>query len=149
VQVYFDIASNNTAKGANKLVNLARICATDGIGDADTVDPDLIYRLVDRKEVHKIGPEGVLRREADLDALRLDKVDDLDSGLGDIGHVLAVRKFTEEGRCADDDVHAIYTRLYGDAGIIHMTTDVGKDFGLQTKLADGLAVPSRLFRSCR
>ncbi len=30
-----------------------------------------------------------------------------------------------------------------------MTTDVGQDFGLQTKLADGLAVPSRLFRSCR
>ena len=29
-----------------------------------------------------------------------------------------------------------------------MTTDVGEDFGLQTKLANGLAVPSRLLGSC-
>lgn len=69
VQVYFDIAADNAAKGANKFVYLARICTTNGIGDADAVDPNFIYRLVDGKEVHEIGAEGILRREADLDAL--------------------------------------------------------------------------------
>ena len=69
VQMYFDIAGDNAAKGANELVNLARICATDGIGDADTIDSNFIYRLVNRKEVHEIGAEGILRREADFDAL--------------------------------------------------------------------------------
>ena len=145
--MYFNIASDDATEGANKLVNLARVCATDGVGDADAVDSDFIHRLVDGKEVHEIGAEGILCREADLDALRLDKVDHLDSGLGDIGHVLAMRKFTEEGGCADDDVDAVDARLDGDARVVHVATDVGEDFGLQAELADGLAVPSRLLGS--
>jgi hypothetical protein len=57
VQMYFDVAGDNTAKGANELVNLARVCTTNGVGDADPVDPDFIYRLVYRKEVDEIRAE--------------------------------------------------------------------------------------------
>lgn len=148
VQVYFDIACDDATEGADEVVNLARIRATDGVGDADAVDADLVHRLVDGKEVDEIGAERIFRRESDLDALGLDKVDDLDRALGNIGHVLAMRKFTEEGGCADDNVYAIYARLDSDARIVHMATDVGEDFGLQAELADGLAVKSRLLGSC-
>jgi len=149
MQMNFDIAADNAAEGANEFVNLARVCATNGVGDADPVDADLVHGLVDGKEVHEIGAEGILCREADLDALRLDKVDHLDSGLGDVSHVLAMRKFTEEGGCADDDINAVDAGLDGDARVVHVATDVGEDFGLQAELADGLAVPSRLLGSCR
>ena len=140
--MYFDVASDNAPEGADELVNLARVCAADSVGDANAIDANLIHRLVDGEEVHEIGAERVLGREADLDALRLDKVDDLDRRFGDIGHVLAMRKFTEEGGSTDDDVYAIYARLDGDTCIIHMATDVSEDFGIQAQLADGLAVPS-------
>ena len=59
-----------------------------------------------------------------------------------------MRKFTEEGGCADDDVHAIYARLHSDARNIHVATDVGENFGIEAKLADGLTVSSRLLGSC-
>ena len=147
VKVYLDIAMDNAAQGANELVNLARVCATDSVSDAHAVDADLIHGLIDGKKVHEIGAEGVFCREADFDTFRFDKIDHLDRGLGNIGHVLAMRKFTEEGGCADDDVYAIYTRFHGDARVIHVATDVGEDFGLEAKLADGLTVSSRLLGS--
>jgi hypothetical protein len=55
--MYFDVAADNTTKGANELVNLAGVCTTNGVGDADAVNPDFIYRLVYGKEVHEIGAE--------------------------------------------------------------------------------------------
>ena len=81
-----------------------------------------------------------LGREADLDALALDKLDDLDGGAGDVRHVLAVRELAQEGRGADDDVDAVDTGLDGDAGVVHVTADVGQDLGAEAELADGLAV---------
>lgn len=41
--------------------------------------------------------------------LALDILNDLDGGLGDISHVLSVRELTEERRCPDDDIDAVYT----------------------------------------
>jgi hypothetical protein len=148
VQVYLDVARDNTTKGANEFVNLAGVGATDGVGDADAVDTNLVHGLVDGKEVHEIGAEGVLCREADLNALGLDEVDHFDGSLSDVGHVFAMRKFTEEGGSANDDVNAVDARLDGNARVVHVATDVGEYFGLQAELADGLAVPSRLLGSC-
>ena len=68
MQVYFDIAADDTAKGANEFVNLARVCTTNSVGNADAVNPNFIYRLVDGKEIDEVGAEGILRREADLNA---------------------------------------------------------------------------------
>ena len=39
--------------------------------------------------------------------LALDKVDDLDRGLGDVRHVLPVRELAEEGRGTNDDIDAV------------------------------------------
>lgn len=38
------------------------------------------------------------------------------------------------------------TSFDGDPGIVHVTTNVGKNFGLEAELADGFAVRARLLR---
>lgn len=48
--------------------------------------------------------------------------------------------------CANDDVEAIDTGFHSQTGVIHVATDVGEDLGLETELADGLAILSRLLR---
>ena len=42
--------------------------------------------------------------------MRLDIVDDFDCGVGDVGHVLAVRVFHQVRRCADNDVTEAVSR---------------------------------------
>lgn len=42
-------------------------------------------------------------------ALGLDKFNNFNGGPGDIGHVLSVRKFSQEGRCTDDDIDTVNT----------------------------------------
>ena len=51
-----------------------------------------------------------------------------------------MRKLAEEGRCADDNVYAIYACLDGDTCVVHMATDVSENFGIQTEFADGFAI---------
>ena len=36
------------------------------------------------------------------------------------------------------------TSLYSNASVVHVTTNVGEDLGLQAELADGYAVQTRL-----
>lgn len=67
MQVDLDVALDNSAKRADEFVNLTRVSTANGVGDTDAVNTDLVYGLVDGKEVDKIGPEGVLCRKADLD----------------------------------------------------------------------------------
>jgi hypothetical protein len=51
----------------------------------------------------------------------------------------------QEGARANDDVHAVHTRLDGQTGVVHVTPDVCEDLGLlEAELADGLAVRARL-----
>jgi hypothetical protein len=64
------------------------------------------------------------RLTAHFKALRLDVLDHLDRRLLDVGHVLAMAVFPEEAGCADDDIEAVNTRLDGELGIAHVTTDV-------------------------
>lgn len=109
VEVALDVAADDAPQGADEVVNLPRVGASDGVGDTDAVHADLVDGAVDAEEVDEVGPERVLGREADLDALRLDKLDDLDGGLDDVGNVLAVRVLAEEGRGADDDVDSVNT----------------------------------------
>ena len=89
--------------------------------------------------------------------LALDEVDDLNGGLGDVGHVLAVRELAEERRRSNDDIDTVdtcgymlkgthpttrerQTSLDGYPRIIHMATNVSENLGLQTELADSLAI---------
>ncbi len=59
-------------------------------------------------------PEDGVRKESSsrghcVLTLALDKVDDLDGSLGDVGHILAMRELAEEGRSADDDIDTVDT----------------------------------------
>lgn len=107
VEVALDVARHDAAEGADEVVDLARVGAPDRVGDTDAVDADLVDGAVDRQEVDEVRAERVLGREADLDALALDELDDLDGRLDDVRDVLAVRVLAEERRRANDDVDAV------------------------------------------
>lgn len=47
---------------------------------------------------------------------------------------------SEERRCTNNNVHTIDTGLDGNLGIFHIASNVSQDLGLETELADGLAV---------
>lgn len=145
VQVNLNVARDDTPERTDEVVHLARIGAADGVSDADAVDADLVDGLVDGEQVDEVAAERVFRREPDLDALALDKVDDLDRGLGDVRHILAVAELAQERRSTDDDVHAVHASLDSDPGVVHVAANVGEDFGAKPELADGLAVRARLF----
>lgn len=183
VQMNLNITMDDTTKDTDELVDLSGGGAANGIGDTDTVDTDLVDGRVDGKEVDEIGPEGVLGGESDFDTLGLDVLDDLDGGILDVGHVLAVGVLAEIRRGSDDDVtvdsvsinpayfemrcdsHSIDTRLDRNLRIVHVAANMCKNLsncqfsrssavsiaatnlGLQSKLADSLAVLARLFRS--
>lgn len=42
-------------------------------------------------------------------AVGLDKLDDLNGGLGNVGHILSVRELSQKRRRSDDDINAIDT----------------------------------------
>jgi hypothetical protein len=50
---------------------------------------------------------------SDFQTLGLDIFNDLQSGPGDVLHVLAMAVFTKEAGCADNNVEAIYTGFNG------------------------------------
>lgn len=105
----FNITSDNASECADKIVYLAGVGAANGVGDTNAVNADLVDSLVDGEEVDKVGAEGVFGGEADFDTLGLDELDNLDGGLGDVGHVLSVRELTKERRGADNDVDTVDT----------------------------------------
>lgn len=58
-----------------------------------------------------------------------------------------MRVFAQKARSADDDIDTVNTSLDGDSGIVHVASDVSENLGaLETELADGLAVGTRLGR---
>lgn len=76
-----DIARNDTSECSYEVVHLTRVCAANGISDTDTVDTDLVYCLVDGKQVDQVGSERIFRRESDFNVLGLDEFDDFDGSL--------------------------------------------------------------------
>lgn len=59
VQMNLDVAADNPSEGPNKIVDLTRVRAADGISNADAVDTNLVDGLVDGEEVDEVGTEGV------------------------------------------------------------------------------------------
>lgn len=104
VEVSLNVTADNTSQDTDKLVDLAGRGATDGVGNTDTVDTDLVDRRVDGEEVNEVRTERVLRRETDLNALGLDELDDFDGGVLDVGHILTVRVLTEVGGSTNDNI---------------------------------------------
>lgn len=118
------LLADDSAQGADQLVDGTRGSAPDGISDTNTVDASLVDGLVEGEEVDKVGTEGVFGGEADLEALALDELDNLNGGLGDVCHVLPVGELAEETRCADNDVDTVDTGLHRQLSILHCTSYV-------------------------
>lgn len=62
----FDVAAHNASQGAYEIVNLTGSSATNGVGNTNTVDADLVDSLVKCEKVDKIGSERIFGRKADL-----------------------------------------------------------------------------------
>ena len=71
VEMSLDITADDPSQCPDQVVHLSRVRTSHRIRNADSVDADLVDGLVDREQIDEIGPEGVLRREADLDAFAL------------------------------------------------------------------------------
>lgn len=108
VEMYFNVAGNNAAEGPYKVVDLTGGSASDSVSNTDTVDTDAVDGAVQLEEVDKVGSEAVFGREADLNSSALDVVDNLDSGLLDRYHILAVGVFPEKARGADNKINSVH-----------------------------------------
>jgi hypothetical protein len=108
------------------------------------VHTDLVDGAVNGEEVDKVAAERVLGGEANLLALRLDVLDDLDGGVLDVCDVLAVAVLHQVAAGTNDDVDTVNTSRDGQLGIGHVTSHVSEDLGLEAELADLLAVKARL-----
>ena len=127
VEMTLNVTADDASEGPYEIVDLSRVGTSDGIGYTDTVETDLVDRSVDAQEVDQVGSEGIFGRESDFNVLGLDVFDDFDGLLGDPGHVLSVRVFSEERRGTDDDVDTVNTSLDGETGVIHVTSNVSED----------------------
>ena len=107
MKVKLDVTAYDIAKSPDKIIDLAGIRATNGVSDANTVHTDLVDGLVDSEDIDEVGTEGVFRGETNLETFGLDEVDDFKSSLGDVGHILAMRVFSEEGRSTHKNVDAV------------------------------------------
>lgn len=83
VEVGLDVAADDTAESADEVIDLAGAGAADSVGDTNAVDANLVDGAVDGEEVDQVGAERVLGGEADLLALALDKLNDLQSSVLD------------------------------------------------------------------
>lgn len=123
---------------ANQVVDLARCGATHCVSDTNTVNTSPIDNPVEIQQIDEVAPEAILTAETDLNTSAayllallllsplilnmntpLDVVDDLDSGLLDVLHVLAVRVFPELLGGPDDQVDAVGAAIAGNLGILH------------------------------
>jgi hypothetical protein len=74
----------------------------------------------------------------------LDIFNDFEGNFLDQGHRLAMRMLTEEGARPNHKVDTIDTTLHGLLSIFHVASYMCQDFGLESKLADLLAILERL-----
>jgi hypothetical protein len=109
VQMDLDVTAHNASECPHQVVHLSRVCAPNGIRNTDAIYANFVYSLVDAKKIDEVGSEGVFGREADFNALGLDKVDDFDGGLRDVSHVFSMREFTEERGGSDNDIYSVDT----------------------------------------
>ena len=69
VEMRLDVRADDAAERPDELVHLAGGGTADGVGDTHAVHAHPIDGLVEVQQVHEVGAERVLGREADLAAL--------------------------------------------------------------------------------
>lgn len=148
VEMALNVTRDDGLEGSDKLVDLSGVGTSDGIGNTDSVDTNLVDGSVNVEEIDQVGSERVLRGESDLDTVALDKLDDLDGGLCNVVHVLTVGVLSQELGGTNDDIDTVNTGGDGESCVVHVASDVSENLGLKTELADGLAIGPRLLRCC-
>lgn len=122
VEVGLNVTADDTTQDTDELVDLAGRGTADSVGNTDTLHADLVDGGVDGQKVDQVGAERVLTGETDLNALGLDEVDNLNSGVLDVGHVLAVRVLTQVGGGANDDIAGRNVRQNSESNQIELLT---------------------------
>lgn len=148
VEMALNVARDNGLEGSDKLVDLSGVGASNSVSNTDSVDTNLVDSSVDVEEIDQVGSERILGGESDLNAVALDKLNDLDSGLCNVVHVLAVGVLSQELGGTNDDIDTIDTGGDSESCVVHVASDVSENLGLKTELADGLAIGPRLLRCC-
>ena len=54
-----NVTADNTSKCPDEVVDLSGVGTTDGIGDTDSVDTDLVDCSVDGEQIDELGSERV------------------------------------------------------------------------------------------
>lgn len=62
----------------------------------------------------------------------LDKLNDLNSGLRNVVHILSVRVLAEERGSANDNIDTVDARLDRNSSIVHVASDVCQDLELHS-----------------
>lgn len=104
VEVCFDVASNDTPQDTDQFVDLAGRGTANSVGNTDTVDTNLVDSGVDGQEINQVRTERVLTGEANLNALGLDVIDDLNGSVLNESHIFAVGVLSEVGRSSNNNV---------------------------------------------
>jgi len=112
-----NITANNPTESADQVVNLSRVGTSDGISYAYAIDTNLVHRLVNRQQVHKVGTETIFWGETNFNSFGLDKVDDFYGGFGDVCHILSMGEFSEERGCSNNNVDTINTFIQVALGL--------------------------------
>ncbi len=121
VKVTFNVTRDDATERAHQFVHLARRRASNRIGNANAIDTNLpnqiksnsityaVHGAVDGQEVNQVAAERVFARKADFQAFALDEIHHLDSLVGNVRHVLAVRKLAQNRRRANHHIQPVHT----------------------------------------
>ncbi|EEQ40972.1 homocitrate synthase, mitochondrial precursor [Clavispora lusitaniae ATCC 42720] len=149
VEVALNVTRHDRLQSLDQVVHSSWVGTSNSVGNTNSVDTNLVDSLVNVQQINNVRTERVFGRETNLNALGLDKLNHLNGRLSNVVHVLAVRISSQESRCANNNINTVHAGLHGHSGIVHVTTNMRQDLGLQAQLANGLAVSSRSFRSNR
>ncbi|KAH3672370.1 hypothetical protein WICPIJ_010055 [Wickerhamomyces pijperi] len=120
----FNVTVDNGSQGTHQVVHLSWVGTTDGVGNTDSVDTNLVDGSVNVQQIDNVGSEGIFGGESDFNTLGLDEFNDFDGRLGNVVHVLTVGVLSQVLGGTNDNIHTVNTGLDGNSGIVHMTSDV-------------------------
>lgn len=139
-----NIAADDASKRPDEVVYLAGGCASDCVGNTDSIYASAIDSSVEVQKVYQVGPEAIFAAETDFDTaagnlvsvlsiashhkhpphhlstddVPLDVGNDFEGSLLNVVHVLAMGVLAELLGGANDDVHAVNSCVTGELGIL-------------------------------
>lgn len=108
MEVSLDVAADNLSKGRDLFIDLTPGGSSHRVSNSHSLGAKTVDERVQLNDLAKVGAEGVLAGEADLNAVGLGELDDLGGLLGDPVQILAVGMLHELSRRADAHVAVRY-----------------------------------------